>query len=89
MLARYKELLHIAERSIVTPLDLLQFVVVSQVEQRPLNVTHLPNLPHHILIDAVQDFLFKQINGTVDHRAIYVVTPVQKTRQMCCVTEKK
>lgn len=50
-------LLRIAERCIVALLDLLQFKVVAQFKQRPLNIAHLLHFAHHIIVDAIHDFL--------------------------------
>lgn len=51
------ELLQVAERSIVTLLDLPQLVVVGQIEQRPLHNIHLLHFAQDILPDAVHYFL--------------------------------
>lgn len=49
--------LRVADGGILALFELLQFVVVSQFEQRPLKVIHLLDFAHHILIDPVHYLL--------------------------------
>lgn len=49
--------LHVAKRSIIAFLDLLQLVVVGQVEHGPLHNVHLLHFAQDIFLDAVHYFL--------------------------------
>jgi len=50
----------VAERCVIAPLDLLQFVFVAQRKQRPLNEIHFLHFAHHIPVDAVHDVLLRE-----------------------------
>lgn len=50
----------ITERCVIAPLDLLQFIFVAQCKQRPLDVAHFLHFAHHILVDAIHNFLKKK-----------------------------
>lgn len=60
MKAYFHLILHIAQGSIVTLLDLLELVVISQFEQGSLSAAHLLHLTHDILIDPVHYFLTEE-----------------------------
>lgn len=51
--------LRIAERCVIAPPDLLQFIIVAQCKQHLLNETHFLHFAHHVLVDAIHDFLFE------------------------------
>lgn len=52
--------LRIAEWCVIAPLDLLQFISVAQSKQRLLDQTHFLHFAHHILVDAIHDFLLRR-----------------------------
>lgn len=63
--------LRIAERCVIAPLDLLQFILVAQCKQSLLNETHFLHFAHHILVDAIHNFLFF-LKGNTDVRDLFL-----------------
>ena len=49
----------VAERRVVAPPNLLQFVVVAQREQCALDEAHLLHFTHDVFVDAVHDLLVR------------------------------
>lgn len=49
--------LRIADRCIISLLDLLQFVIVAELKQFFLNEIHFLNFAHHVPVNAIHNFL--------------------------------